>query len=70
MKQILFLLVSFLVLSCANNPVPKPDNLLDEEVMVDMLFDYLDGGSMQFSGGGSNVPVRATVVYTETAHAW
>ena len=39
MKQILFLLVSFLVLSCSNNPVPKPDNLLDEEVMVDILFD-------------------------------
>ena len=39
MKQILFLLVSLLVLSCSNNPVPKPDNLLDEEVMVDILFD-------------------------------
>ena len=39
MKQILFLLVSLLVLSCSNNPVPKPDNLLDEEVMVDIIFD-------------------------------
>ena len=39
MKQILFLLVSLLVLSCSNNPVPKPDNLLDEGVMVDILFD-------------------------------
>ena len=39
MKQILFLLVSLLVLSCTNNPVPKPDNLLDEEVMVEILFD-------------------------------
>ncbi|WP_051604345.1 DUF4296 domain-containing protein [Flavobacterium sasangense] len=39
MKQILFLLVSLLVLSCTNNPVPKPDNLLDEEVMVDIIFD-------------------------------
>jgi D-Tyr-tRNAtyr deacylase len=39
MKQILFLFVSLLVLSCSNNPVPKPDNLLDEEVMVDIIFD-------------------------------
>ena len=39
MKQILFLLVSFLVLSCSNNPVPKPDNLLDEKVMVDIIYD-------------------------------
>ena len=39
MKQILFLLVSLLVLSCSNNPVPKPDNLLDEKVMVDIIYD-------------------------------
>ena len=39
MKQILFLLVSLLVLSCTNNPVPKPDNLLDEKVMVDIIYD-------------------------------
>ena len=39
MKQILFLLVSLLVLSCSKNPVPKPDNLLDEKVMVDIIYD-------------------------------
>lgn len=39
MKQILFLLVSLLVLSCSKNPVPKPDNLLDEEVMVNIIYD-------------------------------
>ena len=39
MKQILFLFFSLLVLSCSKNPVPKPDNLLDEEVMVDIIFD-------------------------------
>ena len=27
------------MVSCSNNPVPKPENLLDEEVMTDMLFD-------------------------------
>lgn len=39
MKQILFLLISLLVLSCSKNPVTEPDNLLDEEVMVDIIFD-------------------------------
>ena len=27
------------LLSCSNNPVPKPDNLLEEEVMTDILYD-------------------------------
>ena len=39
MKNIVFLFFSLLVLSCSKNPVPKPDNLLDEEVMVDIIFD-------------------------------
>lgn len=39
MKNIVFLFISLLVLSCSKNPVPKPDNLLDEEVMVDIIFD-------------------------------
>jgi hypothetical protein len=52
MKQLLFLFVSFLVLSCSKNPVPKPDNLLDEEVMVDIIYDVsilqAADGSMPF----------------------
>jgi len=39
MKQVLFLFVSLFVISCSKNPVPKPDNLLDEEVMVDIIYD-------------------------------
>lgn len=39
MKQILFLLLGLLLFSCSKNPVPKPDNLLDEEVMVDIIYD-------------------------------
>ena len=39
MKQVLFLFVSLFVLSCSKNPVPKPDNLLDEEVMVNIIYD-------------------------------
>ena len=39
MKQLLFLFASLFVISCSKNPVPKPDNLLDEEVMVDIIYD-------------------------------
>ena len=39
MKQVLFLFISLLMISCSKNPVPKPDNLLDDEVMVDIIYD-------------------------------
>ena len=39
MKQLLFFLISLFVISCSQNPVPKPDNLLDEEVMADIIYD-------------------------------
>lgn len=39
MKQLLFVFVALFVASCSKNPVPKPDNLLDEETMVDIIYD-------------------------------
>lgn len=39
MKQVLFLFVSLIFYSCSNNPIPKPDRLLDEDVMVNLIFD-------------------------------
>ena len=39
MKQLLFLFLSLFVFSCSKNPAPKPDNLLDEEAMVDIIYD-------------------------------
>jgi hypothetical protein len=39
MKNLLFLFLAFFVISCSKNPVPKPDNLLDEETMVNILYD-------------------------------
>lgn len=39
MKQLLFLFISLFVVSCSKNPTPKPDKLLDEEVMVNIIFD-------------------------------
>lgn len=40
MKKFVFLLLGLLLLlSCSDNPVPKPDALLEEEIMVDILYD-------------------------------
>ncbi|MCL9768802.1 DUF4296 domain-containing protein [Flavobacterium sp. HXWNR69] len=39
MKQLLFLFISLLAVSCSKNPVQKPDPLLEEEVMVDIIYD-------------------------------
>ena len=39
MKKLVLCLCAICLLACSNNPVPKPDNLLDEEVMTNILFD-------------------------------
>ena len=39
MKQLLLIFFGVLIVSCSKNPVPKPDNLLSEEVIKDILFD-------------------------------
>jgi histidinol phosphatase-like PHP family hydrolase len=39
MKKIFYTLILFALFSCNENPVETPDNLLDEEVMVDILYD-------------------------------
>ncbi|WP_396138233.1 DUF4296 domain-containing protein [Flavobacterium sp.] len=39
MKKLVLVFCAVWLLSCSNNPVPKPDNLLDEEVMINILFD-------------------------------
>jgi len=39
MKKLVLVFCAVWLLSCSNNPVPKPDNLLDEEVMTNILFD-------------------------------
>ena len=59
MKQVLFLFVSLFVISCSKNPVPKPDNLLDEEVMVDIIYDIsilqATDGSMPYKLTENNI---------------
>lgn len=39
MKKIICLGVIFVMVACSNNPVPKPENLLNEETMENILFD-------------------------------
>ena len=39
MKKLVLVFCAIWLLACSNNPVPKPDNLLDEEVMTNKLFD-------------------------------
>jgi hypothetical protein len=39
MKKIILLLY-LICLGCSNNPVKKPKNLLDEDTVEDILFDY------------------------------
>jgi hypothetical protein len=59
MKQVLFLFVSLFALSCSKNPVPKPDNLLDEEVMVNIIYDIsilqATDGSMSYKLSDHNI---------------
>lgn len=59
MKQVLFLFVSIFVFSCSKNPVPKPDNLLDEEVMVNIIYDIsilqATDGSMSYKLTDHNI---------------
>lgn len=39
MRKMLYMVILFSLFSCNDNPVETPDRLLDEEVMVDILYD-------------------------------
>ncbi len=39
MKKVIYLCVVFTFFACSNNPVQKPENLLDEETMENIIFD-------------------------------
>ena len=62
MKQVLFLFISLFVISCSKNPVPKPDNLLDEEVMVNIIYDIsilqATDGSMSYKLTEHNIKMN------------
>jgi len=39
MKKVIFIYIAILLVSCNDKPVQKPDNLLDQEVMENILYD-------------------------------
>ena len=39
MKKVLFFVIVILVVSCSKNPIPKPENFLDEETMENIMYD-------------------------------
>lgn len=47
MKKIVFFVIATVVFSCSRNPVPKPENFLDEETMENIMYDVavLQGAS-------------------------
>jgi len=59
-------LVGILMVSCSKNPVPKPDNLLDDDVMTDILFDIAilqaTDGNMTYRLAENNINVN-TYIY-------
>jgi hypothetical protein len=38
-KLVAFFLLFAILISCQKSAVPKPDNLIDEDVMVDIMYD-------------------------------
>jgi hypothetical protein len=39
MKKNILLIIGILIISCSKNPVSKPDILIDDEIMTNILFD-------------------------------
>ena len=39
MKQLVLMLLGIVIISCSNNPAPKPNVLLKDEIMKDIMFD-------------------------------
>ncbi len=66
MKKVLLLIIGIVFISCSKNPVPKPDNLLDDEVMTDILFDIAvlqaANGTMKHRLAENNIIVN-TYIY-------
>jgi hypothetical protein len=70
MKKAVLFLCMIGLLACSNNPVPKPDRLLDDEVMTNILFDLAilqaADGSMPFKLTENNIKVN-TYIYKKYA---
>lgn len=66
MKKFLLLVIGIVIISCSKNPAPKPDNLLDDEVMTNILFDIAvlqaAEGTMTYRLTENNIKVN-TFIY-------
>lgn len=66
MKKFLLLVIGIVIISCSKNPAPKPDNLLDDEVMTNILFDIAvlqaAEGTMTYRLTENNIKVK-TFIY-------
>ena len=66
MKKFLLLVIGIVIISCSKNPAPKPDNLLDDEVMINILFDIAvlqaAEGTMTYRLTENNIKVN-TFIY-------
>ena len=65
MKKFLGIFVVVFIISCSKNPVPKPDNLLDDEVMTNILFDIAilqaADGTMTYRLAENNIKVNSFI---------
>ena len=55
-RMYLFVITFFLLVSCKNNPVSAPDNLIDDDVMIDILYDLaiIDAAKNTSYSNGTN----------------
>ena len=67
MKQLLLIFFGVLIVSCSKNPVPKPDNLLSEEVIKDILFDaaIIQAAEVASPNGLADNNIKATTFIYE-----
>jgi hypothetical protein len=65
MKKAVLFLCMISLLACSNNPVPKPDRLLDDKVMTNILYDLAllqaADGSMPFKLTENNIKVNSYI---------
>jgi len=65
MKIFLGIFTVVFIISCSKNPAPKPDNLLDDEVMTNILFDIAilqaADGTMTYRLSENNIKVNSFI---------
>ncbi len=55
-----YVFLTLTILSCSNSPVKKPDNLIDKEIMVNILYDLSIMESSRNTGySGGSQPMEA-----------